>query len=433
MTRRESGISRPLRDAPLCQVYGFDKPVDVDAPVLMNGFYKIGSSSPFVLSAHNASNLPVLSFLATEYAVFDRWHAQPTPTNPNREFLMSGTSHGAIDNAFPADRFPQETYFAFLERHARTWSIYYEDSTWMVPAFADLQTPSRLARVEELPHFYTALSSGTLADFTLIQPRMATSSEGVSNWQHPDNSVAAGEKLIRDVVVALQASSLWNETLLLITYDEHGGFGDHVPSPTVGIPSPDGVKAPNGFSFDRLGVRVPMVAVSPWIARGTVVHEPVGPTPTSHYDHTSVIATTNAIFGIGENMTARVAWAGRFDFLVNGASGLRPDTPIVPQPLPVQPATLALEHLMPLNDHLLQSIDVLCRDTHAAHAVCTGHDGAKAFAGALEAPMRPDAVARAAEFPDIHPAAVARLVQRDFSAIVRDMWATYVASVKGTR
>lgn len=412
------------------QMYGYNKPENVTAPVTMNGFYQIGKSSPFVMSAHNATNLPVLSFLAQEYAVFDRWFAQPTPTNPNREYLMSGTSHGAIDNNFPAAKFPQETYFAFLERHSRSWSIYYSDDTWMVPAFQDLQTPTRLARVQQMPKFFEALAAGTLADYTLIQPRMASSATGLSNWQHPDNSVAAGEALIRDIVVALQASSHWNDTLLFITYDEHGGFADHVPSPVVGVPAPDAELAPNGFAFDRLGVRIPAVAVSPWIARGTVVHEPSGPTPTSQYDATSVIATVNAIFGINENMTQRVAWSGRFDSLVDGSSGLRPDTPVVPQPLPVPPATAALEMRMPLNDHHLNSIHVLCRDTHAAHAVCAGHAGAKAFADSLAAPPRPDAALLAKEFSSVDPRAVARLTQQDFQAICATMWELYVQGVE---
>lgn len=68
---------------------------------------------------------------------------------------------------------------------------------------------------------------------------------------------------------ALRSSPQWNESLLLITYDEHGGFYDHVVTPYIGIPSPDGIMGQSNFAFDRLGVRVPMIAVSPWIRRGT--------------------------------------------------------------------------------------------------------------------------------------------------------------------
>jgi len=412
------------------QTFGFAKPVGVAAPVKMNGFLKAGGGSPFPLSAHNASNLPVLSALAAEYAVFDRWFAQPTCTNPNREYMMSATSHGALDNNFPAARFPQKTHFAFLEEHGFDWRIFYSDDTWMVPAFQDLQTPARLAKVQDMANFYAALKSATLPAYALIQPRMGTSKNGPSNWQHPDNSVAAGEALIADVVTALQASAHWNDTLLFITYDEHGGFFDHYPSPVAGIPSPDGVAAPNGFAFDRLGVRVPAVAVSPWIARGTVVHEPAGPAPSSHFDHSSIVATVNRILGIAENMTARDAWAGRFDSVITAT--LRADAPPPPRALPVPAATLAREARTPLNDHHLHSVEVGCRAAPAASAACAGHAGARALAAALAAAgaaPRAGAAALAAAHPAVDAAVLALLVQEDFEGVVRPLWAAYVAGV----
>ena len=184
--------------------------------------------------------------------------------------------------------------------------------------------------------------------------------------------MAAGEALIADVVSALQASAHWQDTLLLITYDEHGGFFDHFPSPVTGIPAPDGVKAPNGFAFDRLGVRVPTVAVSPWIAKGTVVHEPAGPFPSSQFDHSSIVATVNRILGIAENMTARDAWAGRFDSVIT--STLRADAPPPPRALPVPAAVLAREAATHLNDHHLHSVEVGCR---AAQLSGAGRDGSR--------------------------------------------------------
>jgi phospholipase C len=161
---------------------------------------------------------------------------------------------------------------------------------------------------------YGRIANGTLPRFSMIEPRMASSSFGPSNSQHPDFSVVAGEELLADIYEALRNSSYWQTSMLLITWDEHGGLYDHQPPPQTGVPAPDGVLGSNGFGFDRLGVRVPMVVVSPFVARGTVVHEPQGaqaPTPTSQFDHTSIIATANRIFGIADNMTARDAWAGR--------------------------------------------------------------------------------------------------------------------------
>ena len=85
--------------------------------------------------------------------------------------------------------------------------------------------------------------------------------------------------LYKTIYDALRASPLWNETVLFVTYDEHGGLYDHVPSPVTGVPPPtDGLKCNYGgdafFDYTRLGVRVPMYIVSPWIQKGTVVHAP---------------------------------------------------------------------------------------------------------------------------------------------------------------
>lgn len=164
--------------------------------------------------------------------------------------------------------------------------------------------------------------------------------------QHPSHSVLAGEQLMKTVYEALRASPQWNETLLIITYDEHGGalhqplvpptrccsaaaaalssllslllvscgvcafrpltcgrfpsagFHDHVPTPLEGVPNPDGRSASN-FNFNRSGVRVPTLMVSPWIKKGTLVHQPPEahkPHPTSQFEHTSMLATLKKVW-----------------------------------------------------------------------------------------------------------------------------------------
>lgn len=88
------------------------------------------------------------------------------------------------------------------------------------------------------------------------------------NDQHPDHSVREGERLMKNVYEALRKSPKWNETLFIITYDEHGGFYDHVSPPQEGVPSPDGKDNIYGFDFKRLGLRVPTILISPWIEKG---------------------------------------------------------------------------------------------------------------------------------------------------------------------
>jgi phospholipase C len=212
------------------QIYGYEKPMaNKSAVPRMNGFAANTPGGlhnvPYVLSAFNNTNLPILSTLAQEFAVFDAWHCSaPTCTNPNREFMMSGTAHGMIDNTFPGPGFPQETFFNMIERRANlTWKIYYGDNTWMAPAFADLRSPQHVSLVQQYEQFFYDLGNGTLPAFSLIQPRTATGPGGISNWQHPDNSVEAGEALIARVYTALKASQYWDSAALAITYDENGG------------------------------------------------------------------------------------------------------------------------------------------------------------------------------------------------------------------
>jgi len=135
--------------------------------------------------------------------------------------------------------------------------------------------------------------------------------------QHPSHSVAEGEKLIKYVYESLRNSPSWEDTLLLITYDEHGGFYDHKPTPMDGIPNPDGLNYTDGnvrFDFDRLGIRVPAIAISPYI-NPSVIHEPNGPTPTSHYEHSSVYATLKKLWNLPSFLTKRDEWAGTFEGL----------------------------------------------------------------------------------------------------------------------
>ncbi len=109
-----------------------------------------------------------------------------------------------------------------------------------------------------------------------------------------------GEQLIAATYNAVRAGPRWDRTLLVITYDEHGGCYDHVPPPAAVSPGPP---YPDGFRFDRFGVRVPTVLISPWIPAGSVVRPPEGGPP---FDHTSVIATLHRAFNLGPEPTPRV-------------------------------------------------------------------------------------------------------------------------------
>ncbi|CAA0833501.1 Non-specific phospholipase C2 [Striga hermonthica] len=162
-----------------------------------------------------------------------------------------------------------------------------------------------------------------------------------ANDDHPSHDVHQGQMFVKEVYEALRSGPQWNETLLVITYDEHGGFYDHVPTPNVGVPSPDGIVGPDPFyfKFDRLGVRVPTIAVSAWINKGTVVHGPNGsPTPTSEYEHSSIPATVRKIFNLtSPPLTKREEWAGTFDSILNILKEPRTDCPEqLPSPVEIR-------------------------------------------------------------------------------------------------
>lgn len=131
--------------------------------------------------------------------------------------------------------------------------------------------------------------------------------------------------LVKEVYETLRNSPQWESTLLVVTFDEHGGYFDHVQPPSQGVPNPDG-KVGDGILFDRLGVRVPTFLISPWIERGLVLHEPQGPTSTSQFEHSSIAATVKKIFGLPNFLTKRDAWAGTFEGALN-LSSVRKDCP----------------------------------------------------------------------------------------------------------
>jgi phospholipase C len=243
--------------------------------------------------------LPVLTTLALEYAVFNRWFASiPGPTVCNRSFAHFGTSFGRVDmNPLYINPAIQHIYGRMIAATPkRTAKVYYFDTT-----SSTLEIVNLLQHQPELfgtySQFLQDCKRGTLPDYCFVEPNYTDhdtgSGEAVASDQHPDHNVQAGELLIASVYQAIKNNpSLWESTALLITYDEHGGIFDHVTPPAC--PADQFTASANAtgtgreFKFDRLGVRVPAVLVSPWIAKGTVVDRV--------FDHASIPATVTKYF-----------------------------------------------------------------------------------------------------------------------------------------
>ncbi|XP_077222334.1 non-specific phospholipase C1 [Tasmannia lanceolata] len=307
-------------------------------PAPMNGFVQQAESmtpgmSKTVMSGFRPEVLPVFTTLAGEFAVFDRWFASvPASTQPNRFYCHSATSHGASSNVRKdlIHGFPQKTIFDSLDENGLSFGIYYQN----IPAtffFKSLRKLKHLVKFHNYKLMFNLHAKwGKLPNYVVIEQRYFDVKVDPANDDHPSHDVALGQKFVKEVYETLRASPQWNETALLITYDEHGGFYDHVPTPVSNVPNPDGIIGPDPwyFRFDRLGVRVPTILVSPWIEKGTVIHEPNGPTPHSQYEHSSIPATVKKLFNLNSNfLTKRDAWAGTFESHFNLRSTPRGDCP----------------------------------------------------------------------------------------------------------
>ncbi|QSZ30909.1 hypothetical protein DSL72_000467 [Monilinia vaccinii-corymbosi] len=295
-----------------------------------------------VINYYTPDQIKVFNALAEDFVLFDRWFAAvPGPTNPNRAYITSGTSngHGRNDNLFLTYGLPVKSIFEQLSENDITW-INYQNST-LGPglgfnpdaAFYNWTYTSGAYKtnIAPLTKFYEDAAAGTLPQFTYINPECCSYQS-----YHPPSPISLGENFIKGIYEALRSSPQWNETLFILTFDEHGGFGDHVPPPT-NVPAGDSLtyteKAPDGkpmtFDFKRLGIRVPTLLISPWVGKGVV--EKKGRNKGGEYTHTSIIAFLDELWGL-EPLTPRVSWSSTFERLITDK--FRTDTPVtLPDPL----------------------------------------------------------------------------------------------------
>ena len=262
-----------------------------------------------IMGCYRADELPALNTLARSFAVCTRWHCSlPSETWPNRLFAHAGTSFGATE--FDRLLHTDQTIFGRLEDAGFDSCAYGGDIPQVLTFW-----PSMKVRLRHLSQFDDDARSGRLPAYTFIEPRHFDTPwwlgggiglGGKSNSQHPiargqlglisSGYVPRGEALIARVYEALRANpDVWERSLLIVTYDEHGGFYDRWRPETV---EPTGDVAENGFLFDLLGPRVPAVIVSPHIDEGVVESD-------RFFDHTSLSATVRELFDISTPLSGR--------------------------------------------------------------------------------------------------------------------------------
>lgn len=250
-----------------------------------------------IMAYYDPGKLTVLHKLARNFAVCDRWFSSmPGPTWQNRFFVHSGTSKGHIkmpSGVFDSNfhLYDQDTIYDRLNEKNISWRIYHQGEAQTMVMVHQLE-PRNLIHYHEMVKFFDD-ADGDEADFPqycFIEPCYSGSGQ---NDQHPPSDIMKGELLIAQVYNALRANeALWQKSLLVVLYDEHGGFYDHVVPPTrkdnpiVVAPDDDTEE----FNFEQLGLRVPAILVSPWIDK-QVIH--------TVFDHTSLLKYLIDKWGLG--------------------------------------------------------------------------------------------------------------------------------------
>ncbi len=342
----------------------FSSPNDTLASSPNDGFVRVNDLTEQIDTTESATeddtmgfydqtDLPFYYALAKTFAISDTYHAPMIgPTTPNRFYLMAATSFGHVLTLPDAFLSPfgtvyhpiTGTIFDLLDAAGVSWTDYFSD----VPQAGDFRFPLLPPNFTTLaPHFETISSffvdaaAGNLPAVALVDPQLV-SSKLTATDEHPPHDIRAGEFFVAQILNAVRNSPNWKDSVVFLTYDEHGGFYDHVappPAPQGGALNPDGIdpglcedlsnppasEAPGGgancvaslheaqnlcpslpaggpypascANFNQLGFRVPLLAISPFAKPGYVSHHVT--------DHTSILALIEARFLDGASLTAR--------------------------------------------------------------------------------------------------------------------------------
>jgi len=365
-----------------------DMYLQINTPTPMQGFVNDyatvrGATPANIMQYFVAQNVPVTHALASAYAVSDRYFASgPVQTWPNRLFSLCGTpcydpntQTAYVDNpeypSYPLmiGQLNQLSIFEQLDNAGKSWKVYYDDESPVsaIIKYVDDHWDKVLDGGNVWPFesdpdifhgdFFDDVKNNKLPTFSLIEPRYQMLSAlgfKAPNSNHPGDSMAVGhsdipinvscgEQLLAKVFQALTANqTLFESTLLIVTYDEHGGVFDHVAPPQATSPFPAGSVV--GFNYDVYGVRVPALFINPFVTPG--IFRPPNETPP--FDHTSILATLRDQFGLSPSLSPRVDVAPTFTGLIK--TGAQPiPTPSISVPTCVwDSSSVRLGHAHPV-------------------------------------------------------------------------------------
>ena len=253
---------------------------------------------------YTETDLPYYYFMATQFATSDRWFSPvPAASTVNRLYMFAGTSHGhAHDGSYTLS---VKTIFQALQETGHTWKIYYTDKDssgkpasriWKFQPFAS----NNSSKIVPMSQYFTDVQNGTLPDFAFIETGFLSGRD-----EHPGGTIAGNPTSGNDVqrgaayaaslINALMKSKSWSDSAFILSWDEMGGFYEHV-SPDLNVPNPDGIPPddltsgdPTG-DFTRTGMRLPLIVVSPWTKPHYVSH--------TSMDYTAVLKLVETRFGL---------------------------------------------------------------------------------------------------------------------------------------
>jgi phospholipase C len=275
LTVRKNGRPADFNPGPGGRVYARHSPTPCQDPHLPNQTWNAshesfngGRMDGFVRASGNTamlywdrSDIPSTYSLASHFPIGQRYFSSVlAQTYPNRRFFFTGTASGMIATDLQQSlHTPAQngTIWDRLDAHQISYAVYYQD----LPSWAIVPGAARPSHQAKFDQFYPDVAAGKLPAFTFLDPNYDTTSQ-----ENPQD-IQVGERFIAEVANALMKAPTWRHTALFITYDEHGGYYDHVPPPRAVKPDsipptlgPGDVRA----GYNRYGFRVPMIVVSPW-------------------------------------------------------------------------------------------------------------------------------------------------------------------------
>ena len=277
-----------------------------------------GASEREAMGYHDRTQIPFYYWLADNFTVCDHWFCSVLgPTWPNRYYVHAASSNGKKTNTPGGE--PANTIWDRLKAKGQTFKNYFDGPVpWFLGGF--LGKLLSLNPTVGLAQFFADAQAGTLPSFSLIDP------DFTANDDHPSHDLMRGQAFVASVYQALAQSPQWSRTLFVITYDEHGGFYDHVPPPAAEDDNPE---------FAQLGFRVPAIVAGGTVRRGYV--------NTQVFEHSSVAATLGTRFGI-ESLGKRMDAASDLSSCIDPELYQNPAPPPSDAPPVTMSLTRALTH-----------------------------------------------------------------------------------------